>query len=81
MNQDFVYSNGIEVLLESKTDPKEISRTLRYARQVELKELLEFNYITGINVLHKRSLFTKAGGFDSSLKVLIDLICGADWPV
>ncbi|WP_415714501.1 glycosyltransferase family 2 protein [Maridesulfovibrio sp.] len=72
LNQDFVYSNGIEVLLESKTDPKEISRTLRYARQVELKELLEFNYITGINVLHERSLFTKAGGFDSSLKVLID---------
>ncbi|NDV26832.1 glycosyltransferase [Desulfovibrio sp. JC010] len=84
LNRDFVYSNGMEVMLESKTNPKELSRSLRYARQVNLKNLLEFNYITGINVLHERSLFEKAGGFDENLKVLIDfdmwrrLACFAD---
>lgn len=72
LKKEFVYSNGMEVLLNSKTDKKEISRTLRYAQQIGLKDLLEFNYITGINVLHERSLFLKAGGFDSRLKVLID---------
>ena len=72
LDKDFIYSNGMEILLNSKTEKKEISRTLRYAQQVELKDLLEFNYITGINVLHERSLFVKAGGFDPGLKVLID---------
>ncbi|WP_320007201.1 glycosyltransferase family 2 protein [Maridesulfovibrio sp.] len=72
LDRNFVYSNGMEVLLNSKTEKKEISRTLRYAQQVGLKELLEFNYITGINVLHERSLFKKAGGFDPELTVLID---------
>lgn len=69
-NQDFVYSNGVEVLMDP--DKNEISRSVCYSKQVGLQDLLEFNYITGINVLHKRSLAAKVGGFDSRLRVLID---------
>lgn len=46
--------------------------TLPYQRQVTLGELMEFNQINGISVLHKRELFTKAGGFDEHLRALID---------
>lgn len=69
-----VYSDAEYVVLDmSKPAPfREKERKLRYSSQVVLKDLLEYNSINGISVVHSRSLFTDAGGFDSHLKALID---------
>ncbi|GHV53272.1 hypothetical protein FACS1894206_03630 [Deltaproteobacteria bacterium] len=50
----------------------EVERELRYQRQVTLGELMEFNQINGVSVLHRRDLFVQAGRFDEKLRVLID---------
>jgi len=67
---DMAYSDAYKVELDS--DGSEVSREVKYHHQAEIYDLLENNQITGISVVHRRELFTRAGGMDESLSVLID---------
>ncbi len=71
---DMSYSNALGLTLDfaNPNNIKETYRDLRYDSQVGMIELLEFNQITGISVVHKRHLFEQAGAFDEKLSVLID---------
>lgn len=69
-----VYSNAERVELYDDLDQgwTELSREVVYDLPVSLAELIEYNYITGITVMHDRELFVEAGGMDEELDVLID---------
>ena len=70
----FVYSDARQITVVKNSYGKEkiVDRAVLYDQQVSIEHLLENNFITGISVLHERSLFLQAGSFDPRLSVLID---------
>lgn len=64
------YSNAEKVTLRS--GGTEAAREVVYDMPVTIAELIEYNFITGITVVHDRQLFSEAGGMDEQLDVLLD---------
>lgn len=71
---EYAYSDAARLTLQLEENGRFAVRKyeLRHQHQVTLSDIMEFNQITGISVLHKRELFTLAGRFDERLKALID---------
>lgn len=51
---------------------RETGRSLVYSGPTVLADLIEYNRITGISVVHDRALFAEAGGMDEALQALLD---------
>lgn len=70
----FVYSNAAQVSIEKQKNGKHkiIGTEVLGNFPTDIEGLLEYNSIAGIIVLHTASLFTKVGGFDENLRVLLD---------
>lgn len=68
--KDFVYSDWYEVSLDEYN--REIGRQFEFRQDVAPWMLIPQNYINHKCILHKRSLFIKAGTYDEELHVLID---------
>lgn len=60
------------VVTTSDENGKTISSRPEQCPQVTYADLLETNCIPGISVVHERELFTRVGGMDERLEVLID---------
>ena len=71
---EMTYSDAYDVTLEEdeKGSFKETKRELRYQQQVTIGDLLGQNHVQGMVVVHRRNLFSLAGGMDEQLRVLID---------
>ncbi len=70
----FAYANSLCVRRRKAEDGSFtiLDEYIPHRGHVNLVDLLEFNQITGISMLHERELFEKAGGFDEKLRCIID---------
>ncbi len=70
----FAYANSLCIRRRKTEDGSftVIDEYIPYQGHKNLADLLEFNHITGISVLHERALFEKVGGFDEKLLCIID---------
>ena len=67
------YSDMVETTLEQQEDDWKFVRSHPlHTPQVSIRDLLEYNCIPGITVVHTRALFEQTGGMDASLEVLVD---------
>ena len=71
---EFVYSDTYKVFVREYTDGTllERGRELENVTSVDVEMILTQNYINHKNILHRRSLFDKAGIYDPELETLID---------
>lgn len=49
-----------------------LSKNVEISRDFDRMMLLQFNHVLHVSVMHRRDLLEKAGGYNESLKVLID---------
>jgi len=71
---EMAYSDAWKVTLEEDGAGgfREVDREIPYDRQVAIADLLEYNHIVNVVVVHRRGLFSAAGGMDERLRVLLD---------
>lgn len=68
----FSDAERVELTPDGRGGWRETGRSLPYSGPTTLAELIEYNRITGISVVHDRALFEEAGGMDEELEVLLD---------
>lgn len=70
----FAFSAAVDVHLARGAEQEwvQVRRQLVYDRHCAPDDLLFYNQIQGITVVHDRELFTQAGGYDPRLAVLLD---------